>query len=96
MRHAVRNRSLVRRAALLALIPAGLAGCGGGDGAPPADTVFKNGKVVTVDGTSSVAQGFAVRAGRFVAASWVGAPSSRGFRMRTCTTRVVAPAWTCR
>jgi hypothetical protein len=43
-----------------------IAGCGG-SGTESADTVFRNGKVVTVDGSSSVVQAFAVRSGRFVA-----------------------------
>jgi len=67
MRHDVRSRTLVTSAALLTLMHLGLAGCGGGDSEPAADTVFKNGKVVTVDGSASVVQAFAVRSGRFVA-----------------------------
>ena len=46
-----------------------LAGCGGSDAPPPviADAVFRNGNVVTVNGTSTVAQAFAVKDGRFLA-----------------------------
>ncbi len=68
MEDATRGRSMVLVAALLGLIHLGLTGCGGEDSGPePADMVFKSGKVVTVDGSSSVAQAFAVRSGRFVA-----------------------------
>ena len=66
MRHAIRNR-LVESAVLSALICVGLVACGGGDSEPAADTVFTNGKVVTVDGSASVVQAFAVRSGRFAA-----------------------------
>src|SRR5258705_3583803 len=68
MRHAARNRCLAPAAALLALIFTGLSGCGGGGGGggEVADAVFKNGKVVTVDGSFSVVQAFAIKSGRFV------------------------------
>jgi predicted amidohydrolase YtcJ len=47
-----------------------VAGCGGGSDDPPpvaADAVFTNGKVVTVDGKSTIAQAFAVKDGKFLA-----------------------------
>jgi predicted amidohydrolase YtcJ len=46
------------------------AGCGSGSDDPPmiiADAVFTNGKVVTVDGRSTIAQAFAVKDGKFIA-----------------------------
>jgi hypothetical protein len=64
--------------AALAAIALGIAGCGGG-GQTPAEAVFVNAKVVTVDAKSSIAQAMAVRGGRFVAVGsnadvegWVG------------------------
>jgi predicted amidohydrolase YtcJ len=45
------------------------AGCGSGSDDPPAivaDAVFTNGKVVTVDGRSTIAQAFAVKDGKFI------------------------------
>ena len=58
-------KTLLAVAATLAL-----AGCGGSDDGPPAptaDSVFINGKVLTVDGASSVAQAFAIKDGKFLA-----------------------------
>jgi predicted amidohydrolase YtcJ len=57
-----------RRTALAAASLAALAltGCGG-NGEAPADAVFKNAKVITVDESASIAQAMAVRDGRFVA-----------------------------
>jgi len=58
-------KTLLAVAATLAL-----AGCGGSDDGPPApvaDLVFVNGKVLTVDGASSVAQAFAIKDGKFLA-----------------------------
>lgn len=43
-----------------------LAACGGDDRPEPADTVLKNGHVVTVDGQDSVAEAVALRGGRIV------------------------------
>jgi len=68
--------AMVGRAWVRGLVVAGaaasMAACAGGNpggGAAPeiADAIFVNGKVVTVDPRSSVAQAFAVRGGRFVA-----------------------------
>lgn len=64
------NKCLISRAVLPALLGLGfglgLSGCGGATG-QAADTVFKNGKIVTVDAQSTVVQAMAVRSGRFVA-----------------------------
>jgi predicted amidohydrolase YtcJ len=70
-----RNRALQYTAATGAIFML-LAGCGGGGGrdddVAPADAVYTNGKVLTVDAKFSVAQAFAVKDGKFVA---VGATS---------------------
>lgn len=60
------QKGLASGAALLAALGLGLSGCGS-TGEPAADTVFRNGKIVTVDGRSSVVQAMAVRSGRFAA-----------------------------
>ncbi|HSV54600.1 MAG TPA: amidohydrolase [Burkholderiaceae bacterium] len=70
--NAMRKSSFFTRMALPAAVYLALAGCGGGSGGSggsgaAADSVFKSGKVVTVDGQSSIAQAFAVRSGRFIA-----------------------------
>ncbi len=67
MTDAMRNQGPMPLTALLAGICLGLSGCGGSDGEPAAETVFKNAKIATVDGRSSVVQAMAIRSGRFVA-----------------------------
>ena len=65
--YTVAGRSLVVKTLLIAAVQA-LTGCASDrNAALPADTVLRNGKIVTVDATSSVAQAMAVRDGRFVA-----------------------------
>lgn len=66
------SRWLSRSTAVAGTVAAAalLAGCGGSDDAAPveaADTVFTNGKVVTVDSKSTIAQAFAVKNGKFLA-----------------------------
>lgn len=66
----MRNRVLSGRAALgVATAATVLIACGGGGGSPvePADAVFTNGKVVTVDDKSAIAEAFAVKDGKFLA-----------------------------
>jgi predicted amidohydrolase YtcJ len=41
-----------------------LAGCGGGQSVAPADTVLTGGKIVTLDGTSTIAQAIAIKDGK--------------------------------
>jgi predicted amidohydrolase YtcJ len=66
MNHATRKGAT--RVSAAALTAALAAGCGSdGPTVEPADAVFANGKVVTVDGTSSIVQAFAVKDGRYVA-----------------------------
>ena len=69
------------RGALIAagIVIAGIAvGCGGDDGAEPADVVMRGGKVVTMDGRRTMAQAVAVRAGRI---DYVGSDAEAGKRI---------------
>lgn len=63
----------------------GVSACGGDNSPPLADSVFVNGKVLTVDANSTVAQAFAVRDGKFVA---VGS-SADMLTLVSATTKVV-------
>ena len=67
----MRNGILVRRtlacASAAALLMAGCGGDGDSSSRVIADSVFRDGNVVTVDDNSSVAQAFAVKDGRFIA-----------------------------
>ncbi|MDB6002195.1 MAG: amidohydrolase [Rhizobacter sp.] len=61
--------SLIWRHALIAAACVLVAACGGDDDDTPpvvADAIYTNGKVVTVDGQSSVAQAIAVKDGKFL------------------------------
>jgi predicted amidohydrolase YtcJ len=57
--------SLPLRFALTGAVVVALAACGS-DGPPPADTIYTNAKIVTVDGKASIAQAMAIKDGKFV------------------------------
>ena len=69
MKCTIRSSHVVANAALPVLMLACLAGCRGvgPEASAAADSVYRNGKIVTVDAKFSLAQAVAVRSGRFIA-----------------------------